>query len=130
MLNGEHSAFAWVSPGETLAENRLEPTARADGAEIETPPLLQDAGDGLDDPVEASDPVADGDIDDEAADAILAALEALEARLSAVEDGLADPELADDGPGADEPYVSTNEPVHGVSASAELSKALDEGMKS
>ena len=106
VLDDEHSSFAWVDCDETLAENR--PLAVADDADLEepsTPPSL------LSEPMD-QDP--EDDLDDATLDAILAAVEVLEARLGRVEDcGLADslsPHLGGDENGL--AYVPSNEPVH------------------
>jgi hypothetical protein len=67
----------------------------AGDAELETPPMLQNQGDGFDEP--ADDEVLDeDDISDEDAARIMEVVEALDARLSRLEDADADPESDDD----------------------------------
>ena len=137
ILNSEHSAFAWVSPEETLMEHRAESMAVADSAtpvvgspgdaELERSleqGMLQDElertadqdhldQDGLDD---VDDPDLDeDDLDDATFDFISGVIDLLDARLAKIEDRM--PEGRAD-----------NEPVHGAQDAAELEAALEEGM--
>jgi 8-oxo-dGTP pyrophosphatase MutT (NUDIX family) len=122
VLDDEHSSFAWVDCDETLAENRAGlPAVIADDADLEEPTI----------PPSLSEPMnedPEDDLDDATLDAILAAVEVLEARLGRVEDwGLADslsPHLAGDEEGL--AYVSSNEPIQGGESHAELEAALAE----
>ena len=103
-LNHEGSAFAWLDPSETLGDN--EPTAAiADSAEIEIPPMLNEQGEGLEDPMDDPD-----DLDDELADLILSELEALDERLAKIEEDCA---------------ADSATPVHGAAGAAELEAALE-----
>jgi 8-oxo-dGTP pyrophosphatase MutT (NUDIX family) len=106
VLDDEHSSFAWVDCEETLAENRAGlPAVIADDADLEEPSIL---------PSEPMSEDPEDDLDDATLDAILAAVEVLEARLGRVEDcGLADslsPHLGGDEEGL--AHVPSNERVH------------------
>jgi 8-oxo-dGTP pyrophosphatase MutT (NUDIX family) len=79
-MNHEHDSWMWADPEAALAQAKSasEPMAVADSAdeEVPIPAVNADEGEGLDDP---ADPV--DDLDDETADAILAAIEDLDQRL-------------------------------------------------
>ena len=117
-MNHEHDSYMWADPEAVLeqakAANGSGSMAMADSAELETPPMLNNSGDEIEDGLDApADP--EDDIPDDLADLILAELETIEARLTAIEDCRSDD---DDQPNA--------EPVHGAGGAAELEQALDE----
>ncbi len=131
VLDGEHDAHMWADPEMALAEggpdrNAMAIADSAGDAELETPPMLQNQGDGFDEP--ADDEVLDeDDISDEDAARIMEVVEALDARLSRLEDADADPESDDDQP-LDEPEKKAT-PVYGSAGASELARSLEAGME-